>query len=497
MSELDSQSLGVKEQFAQQPRGVLTMFVVQLFSVMGYAYVYALLLLLAVRVFGFGDHQAFELTGAFNALNFATSIFGGYLAGRFLGYRFSTGVGLFVAAVALVILLLPHHLALYWGLSFLVCAEGMLIPSLFVLLGRLYPQNDPRRLSGFMLIYVGINVGAFLAEASSGAISHQLGYGYAFFLGALFMLVALFVFLLQHRLFNGAGFAPRFAKQRPEAIKRSRLTGMCWLLISLPVLALMLHFAVLTHFFLMALGVAAVLFVLHLARLEGEMYRKRLYAFVLLLLISFVFLVFYMLIPSVLVLFTVRNVNHVIFGMRVHTTSFLALNPFFVVILGMLLVLFYLPRLRRNFRQSLPLKFTLACFLMALSYFVLVVGIQLANVKTGLVSPWWVVGSYFLQTLAELFVVPTSFAMIGELVPIRLEGLLMGIWLFLTGVASSTAVVCSGLIRMPAHITTPSITNDLYNQAFLIYGSVIIVMALASALLIPFLQKLLRDPSTA
>lgn len=477
--------------FVGQPRGVLTMFVVQLFSMAGYAYVYVLLLLFAINHYGFSDAQAYTLTGAFNALNFATSIFGGYLAGRYLGYRFSTGLGLLVAAIALLIMLVPSQLSLYWGLSFLVCAEGILIPSLFVLLGRLYPQNDPRRLAGFTLIYIGINLGAFMAEASSGTLMHAFGFSYAFFLGALFMIVALFVFLLHHRLFNGAGFARRFAKQRPEAIKRSRLAGICWFLLSLPFVALMFHFANFTHIFLVVLGVFVLGLVLHTARNEGFRYRRRLYAFVLLILISFVFLIFYMLIPSALVLFIQRNVSHDFFGINVHSTSFAALNPFFIVIVGLVFSVFWLPKEREGFCQSVPFKFTLACFLMAMGYFALVVGIQLASGPAGLVNPWWVVLSYLLQTFAELLIVPVSFAMIGELVPIRLEGLMMGIWLFLTGVASSIAVFFAEMLKMPAHITAPFITDGLYSQAFLIYGCIILGVALISAMLIPYLRGLI------
>lgn len=477
--------------FQAQPAGVLVMFFVQLFSVIGFAYLYSLLALYAINHLGLKDHQAYTLTGAFNALPYASCIFGGYLAGRYLGYRFSIGLGLLVGAISLFILIIPTKIALYWGLSFFVAAEGLIIPSLFVVLGRLYERGDPRRLSGFILIYIGINVGAFLAEASAGVISNTLGFRYAFFLGALFMLVALYIFLLNQRLYSSKGFVPQYDNLHPEAIKRSRLMGICWLIISLPILALLFHFTLLTHILLILFGIVAMVYVFHSARREGRAYRKRMYAFGALVILTFVILIFYMLIPSVLMIFIERNVNHAIWGVTLHTTSFAALNPFFIVIAGAFASVFWIPKYHKQFSETIPAKIAVGGFAMSLGYFALVAGTQLTGYD-GFVSPWWVILSYFLQTIAELCTVPVMFAMVGELVPVRLEGLMMGIWLFMTGVAASIAVFFADFISIPEHITAPYITDAMYGQAFLIYGGITMLVAIIAALLVPVLRSLIQ-----
>lgn len=57
-----------------------------------------------------------------------------------------------------------------WGLV-LTLAQATFIPSLNVLLSMLYEQGDNRRDSGFLLSYVGMNIGAFFASLFSGPIS--------------------------------------------------------------------------------------------------------------------------------------------------------------------------------------------------------------------------------------------------------------------------------------------------------------------------------------
>ena len=77
------------------------------------------------------------------------------------------------------------------------------------------------------------------------------------------MLVALFIFLLNQGIFSGRGFMAKYEKKRPEAIKRSRLTGICWLIISLPIFALLFHFAIFAHILLLILGVLAIIFIVY------------------------------------------------------------------------------------------------------------------------------------------------------------------------------------------------------------------------------------------
>ena len=476
----------------QHPHGVYVMFFLQLFSVIGNAFIYSLLVLYAVRQLGMGDQAGYSLSGAFSSLSFSMAVFGGYIAGRYLGYRFSIGLGLVVMTVAQVILMVPTLLSLYWGLSLFTIAQGLILPCLFVALGRLYERDDPRRFSGFMIAYIGMNVGAFFAEAASGSIEFSIGFHYVFFIGAVFTLVALTIFLNFQHLYSGRGYRAKYDKQRPEAIRRSRITGFGLLLIAMPVTAILFHFTYFLHVILILLGILAVILVVNIAYHEGRSYRLKTYAFIVLTIIALSFLTLYMLIPTVLTLFVARNVDHQWLGMDIHASSFAAFNPLFVIIIGG--GLSFLWRRSRgnkltNICSVVPHRFMLGVLATGIGYLVLALGIQLTPLSS-LVSSWWVVLSFLLQTIGELMIIPIGFAMIGELVPARLEGLMMGIWILASGVASSISVFISHFALSPFYLISFNVTNVVYRNAFFYYGIAAVIIAIIAFFLIPILKKM-------
>jgi proton-dependent oligopeptide transporter, POT family len=476
--------------FSHHPRGVLGIFVLQAFAGMGYALLYILIVLYSSRVLGLTDHRAYLVSSTFNALVFAYAILGGYLAGRFLGYRFAIGVSFVLATLAMLILAVSSRVALYWGLSFFVVAVGMLVPCLFVVLGRLYQKDDPRRFSGFILAYIGMNVGGFVSESLAGSLSHAWGYRLTFLFGAIAMLCGLIFFMFYRSVFSVQGAYTGFDNRRPEAIKRSRLSGLCFLGVSLPVTALSFHAAFLVHYLLIAVGIIAFVVIFKTARYESRAFRRKLYAFLVLLLISLVFWTLYMMMPNILLIFISRNVHRELWGVSIHTTTFSALNPLFIIFLGGILSLLWRPLLRRKWRFSTPLKFAIGLFSVGVGYYTLVLGIAFGN-AAGMVNAWWVVLSYLLQTLGELLLFPVGFAMVGELVPARLEGSMMGAWQLTAGVGAAIAISLSSFVRRPHHtVINPLVTNHRYSAAFLLYGSIALVVGLITVALIPAIKRL-------
>jgi POT family proton-dependent oligopeptide transporter len=44
------------------------------------------------------------------------------------------------------------------------------------------------------------------------------------------------------------------------------------------------------------------------------------------------------------------------------------------------------------------------------------------------VSPWWLIGSYFISELGELCLSPVGLSVVTKLAPVRIVGLMMGVW---------------------------------------------------------------------
>src|SRR5690606_14514169 len=73
---------------------------------------------------------------------------------------------------------------------------GFLKPNISTIVGRLYPDNDPRRDSGFTIFYMGINVGAALSSLLVAYIGENIGWGYGFALAGVMMALGLIQFVL-------------------------------------------------------------------------------------------------------------------------------------------------------------------------------------------------------------------------------------------------------------------------------------------------------------
>jgi POT family proton-dependent oligopeptide transporter len=56
----------------------------------------------------------------------------------------------------------------------------------------------------------------------------------------------------------------------------------------------------------------------------------------------------------------------------------------------------------------------------------------------GKVSPWWLIGVYFLQTVGELFLSPVGLSAMTKLAPANLTGLVMGIWFLGTALGNNS-----------------------------------------------------------
>ena len=86
--------------------------------------------------------------------------------------------------------------------------------------------------------------------------------------------------------------------------------------------------------------------------------------------------------------------------------------------------------------------------------------------------------------------------MIGKLAPHKYQGVMMGAWMLLTGLASIFAGALSKSIPT-AQDAAPQVTNADYARLFGQLGGTTVVVGVVLALLIPFLRRLIADKDTA
>ena len=93
---------------------------------------------------------------------------------------------------------------------------------------------------------------------------------------------------------------------------------------------------------------------------------------------------------------------------------------------------------------SSPAKFALGLLFAGVGFALMIVAANrvVASGGTLLVSPWWLVGSYFFQTIGELCLSPVGLSSMTKLSPRKYVGQMMGIWFL----ASAVGNLIGGLV---------------------------------------------------
>ncbi len=201
------------------PKGLYVCFATELwerFSFYGMKY---LLLLYLTKYHLFSDAGGLEVLGAYAGLVYALPVLGGLLADRYLGMRKAVIFGGILLVFGHLLMAVEGTQAalvngevvrdqfainvFYLALSLIVVGVGFLKPNISTIVGKLYPDNDPRRDSGFTLFYQGINIGSFVATVLCAWLGETYGWGYGFGAAGLGMLLGLLTFIKGQKYLYG------------------------------------------------------------------------------------------------------------------------------------------------------------------------------------------------------------------------------------------------------------------------------------------------------
>jgi len=193
------------------PKGLFVLFFTEMWERFSYYGMRALLVLYLVNIFKMTQEDASFIYKWYTALVYLTPLAGGYLADRYLGNKWAIVIGSILMAIGQFILATGERSFLMFGLGFLIVGNGFFKPNMSVQVGRLYPQNDPRRDGAYTIFYMGINLGAFFAPIICGALMDTpgLGYGWGFAAAGVGMILGLLIYL----------FGLPWIKELPEGVQ--------------------------------------------------------------------------------------------------------------------------------------------------------------------------------------------------------------------------------------------------------------------------------------
>lgn len=169
------------------------------------------------------------------------------------------------------------------------------------------------------------------------------------------------------------------------------------------------------------------------------------------------------------------------------TEIFQSINPFFVVLLTPIVVGFFGFLRRRKKEPSTPAKIGWGLFITALSTLVMVAAVVYSDNGMIKSSAMWLVGTYMIITVGELFLSPMGLSLVSKLSPVRLTSLMMGGWFLSTSVGNKLSGVISGL--------WDSIDNKIY--FFLINFAGAMIAAIAIFLMIKWLRRVVEEQQAA
>jgi POT family proton-dependent oligopeptide transporter len=384
-------------------------------------------------------------------------------------------------------LAIPSQATFYVAMGVIAIGNGLFKVNPNNLVSRLYEGDEAKLDSVFTTYYMSINIGSMISIAATPIVANFYGWHLAFGVSAVGLALGLINYFFMRRKLRPYGSAPDFEKLDYRKLAAViAVTAIIAYLLSLIVQYTSVAQGVMILFGAIALGVFAYLMI----REPGQ--RSRLAACLVLLVIVIVFFVYYQQMTTSLTLFAKRNVDQHLLGIHVLPAQFQDLNPIWIVLLSPVLAWFYTRMGQGKGDFNIATKYAFGLFLSSAAFFVFAWSGSFAH--RGIVSAWWLVAGYGLQSFAELIISGLGLAMIARLVPERLRGFLMGAYFLATAVAQYLGSVVAGIASVPKGITEPVKTLPLYVGLFTKLGIAALIAAVIASCLVPWLKRLIERP---
>lgn len=473
------------------PKGAGALFFIQMFSTLAFSVLYSTLVLYATNKLKLSDSAATGITASFVAFNYALHLLGGYLGGRYLSYRSIFSIGMISLIIGSFLISIPTLDCLYWGLAIFLTGCGLNVTCINCMLTQLFEPNDNRRESAFLWNYSGMNVGFFVGFTVSGYYQLNGNYHELFLLSAFGSLIALVITLFKWKSLYDINTKLSTLSKKEKST--ANLTGFFFIVLLILALRFILGNAELSNTLIMMVGILMGFIIAYIALQQpSQEARNKVWAYLILTSTSLVFWTLYQLAPMGLTLFIERNVDRHFLGYLIAPQWAQNINTIVIIIGGPLLSMLFTSLRARGIQLTLPIQFSLALLLIGIAFALLPVGISYANPQ-GLTNFNWIIACYVLQSIGELFISPIGYAMVGQLAPIRMQGIMMGTWMMTTGVAATLSDYFSKMALGLHQNADPLMTNASFSHTFSLLGWASIGTSILLLFLIPLILRLTQE----
>ena len=498
--------------FFGHPRGLSTLFFTEMWERFSFYGLRPLLVLFMSAAlmdggFGFERTQASAIVGIYAASVYLFSLPGGWIADRWLGLRRAVFYGAILIALGhlcIGIASFAHaRLPFFLGLILIVLGTGLLKPNISATVGELYTDRGARRDAGFSIFYMGINTGAFVGQLVTGTLGEKIGWHWGFGAAGVGMLIGVLYFRFRSPMTLGPiGLEPA---RDPDPSRQASQERTVKVVIG-AFLAVLLSMIVMAATGMVTLDPRSIgekmtvvlvgVGVLYFAWIfiAGGLTRdemKRMGVIVLLFVFSAIFWGAFEQAPTSLNLFANDFTDRTIADFEMPATWFQSINSLFIILLAPVFAILWVWLARRGMDFSSPTKFALGLGFTAFGFLLMLWAANAVVASGGAlkVSPWWLVGSYFFQSVGELCISPVGLSSMTKLAPRKFVGQMMGVWFLATSVGNLVAGLIGGHVDPSKLEETPMVFGG---TTIALVGATVVL-----ALLIVPSRRLMGEDKTA
>lgn len=384
------------------PVGLFVLFFTEMwerFSYYGMRAILVLFIYSSIEDGGLGwtKGEALELYGWYTMMVYVMSIPGGILADKLLGQKKTVMLGGLLLCCGHGILAVQAMWAFYMGLGLIILGVGCLKPNISTMVGGLYKQGDERRDKGFIIFYIGINIGAFLSALIVGYVGEEIGWHYGFGLAGIGMVLGQVVYVWGQKYLVGVGdFLGKSTPKNQEIMKKP------------------------------------------LTKIEKD----RMIVLLLSFLIVIVFWGAFEQAGGLLNIYAKEKTNLAIdlLGVSVPASWFQSVNAFFIIVFGTSVAAYWVRQKRRGKEVSSLFKMAVGTIIMGTGFLMMAGASMDAGTEAyGKASMFWLIAAYLLHTIGELCLSPVALSFITKLAPVKYGAIMMGIYFAATGFGNKLA----------------------------------------------------------
>ena len=400
---INADTLNSQKQIFGHPAGLYVLFFTEMWERFSYYGMRAILVLYLVAEstpdtinpgLNWETGAALSLYGTYTMLVYVASIPGGWIADNILGQKKSVLYGGILLVLGHSILAVEEMWAFYTGLGLIIAGVGMLKPNISSMVGGLYAQGDIRRDKGFIIFYIGINVGAFLSSLIVGYVGETYGWHYGFGLAGIGMALGLAQYLYGQKYLRQVGdFIGDNKSEEGKDVLKKPLTSI-------------------EKDRLVVLFLSFILVIVFWGAFEQAGGLMNIYAS--------------------------EKTDRLFMGWLVPASWFQSLNAMFIICLGTGVAGYWAKRKLKNQLSSSLFKMIIGLIIMGTGFFFMSAAATQYETQ-GSSAMYWLVLAYLFHTIGELCISPVALSFITKLAPLKYASLTMGVYFAMTGFGNKLA----------------------------------------------------------